>query len=117
MPEPSTFDVETAMKNLKRHKSLGTDQIPADLIKAGGTTLHSEIQKLINSVRKKEEMPEEWKWWIIVPIHKKGDKTDCSMTKQIVAMIRHITLVSYMKNFIQHPAVKFNSICRGNYWE
>jgi len=59
VPEPSTFDVEMAMKNLKRHKSLGINQIPADLIKAGGRTLHSEIRKLINSVRKKEEMPEE----------------------------------------------------------
>jgi len=33
VPEPSTFDVETAMKRLKRHKSPGIDQIPADLIK------------------------------------------------------------------------------------
>jgi hypothetical protein len=65
VPEPSTFDVEMAMKKLQRHKSLGTDQIPADLIKAGGKTLHSEFQKLTNSVRKKEEMPE-------------GDKTACS---------------------------------------
>jgi hypothetical protein len=78
VPELSTFDVETAMKKLKRHRSLGIDQIPADLIKPGGKTLHSEIQKLINSVRKEEEIPEEWKEWIIVPIHKKGDKTDCS---------------------------------------
>jgi hypothetical protein len=61
VPEPSTIDVETAMKKLKRDKSLGIDQIPADLIKAGGRTFHSEIQKLINSVRKEEEMPEEWK--------------------------------------------------------
>ena len=42
VPETSTFDVEKAMKKLKRHKSLGIDQIPADLIKAGGKTLHSE---------------------------------------------------------------------------
>jgi hypothetical protein len=32
VPKPSTFDVEMAMKKLKRHKSLDIDQVPADLI-------------------------------------------------------------------------------------
>jgi hypothetical protein len=31
----------------------------------------------INSVSNKEELPEECKESIIVPIYKKGDKTDC----------------------------------------
>jgi hypothetical protein len=26
----------------------------------------------------KEELPDQWKESIIVPVHKKGDKTDCS---------------------------------------
>jgi len=29
---------------------------------------------------------------------------------------RDISLAKYVQNFIQHPAVKINSICRGNYW-
>ena len=36
------------------------------------------IHKLIISIWNKEELPEEWKGSIIVPIHKKGDKTDCN---------------------------------------
>jgi hypothetical protein len=36
------------------------------------------IHKLINSVWNKEELPDQWKESIIVPIHKKGDKTDCN---------------------------------------
>jgi hypothetical protein len=46
------------------------------LIKAGGETLYSEIHKLIYSIRNKEELPQQWKESIIIPIHKKGDKTD-----------------------------------------
>jgi len=38
----------------------------------------SEINKLINSIWNKEELPEEWKESINVPIYKEGDKTDCS---------------------------------------
>jgi hypothetical protein len=35
-------------------------------------------RKLIIAIWNKEELPEEWKESIIVPIHKKGDKTDCN---------------------------------------
>jgi hypothetical protein len=34
--------------------------------------------KLINSVRNKEELPDQWKEFIIVPIDKKCHKTDCN---------------------------------------
>jgi len=36
VPEPNAFEVEMAIEKLKRHKSPGTDQIPAELIKARG---------------------------------------------------------------------------------
>jgi hypothetical protein len=44
VPEPNFVKVEIAIGKLKRYKSSGTDQIPAELIKAGGETLYSEIQ-------------------------------------------------------------------------
>jgi len=109
VPEPSASEFELAIEKLKSHKSPGTDQIPAELIKAGGKTIHCEIHKLLISIWNTEEMNEEWKESIIVPIHKNGDKTDSSN-------YRGITFANYVKNFIQHPAVKVNSISRGNYW-
>jgi hypothetical protein len=39
VPEPSLVEVETALGKLKSYKSLGTDQIPAKVIKAGAETL------------------------------------------------------------------------------
>jgi hypothetical protein len=71
-----------AVENLKRHKSPGTDQILAELIKAGGRKIRCEIHELINSIWNKEELPEDWKGSIIVPIYK-GDKTDCNIYRDI----------------------------------
>jgi len=42
VPESSAFEDEMAIKNLKRNKSPGTDEIPAELIKPGGRTIHTE---------------------------------------------------------------------------
>jgi hypothetical protein len=46
---------------LKKYKSPDSDQIPAELIQAGGEILLSAIHKLINSVWNKEELPDQWK--------------------------------------------------------
>ena len=72
--EPSDFEVELAIEKLKSLKSPGIDQIPAELIKAGGRTIRCAIHKLIISIWIKEELPDELKESIIVPIHKRGIK-------------------------------------------
>jgi hypothetical protein len=36
VPEPSISEVEVAIRKLKSYKSHGADQIPAELIQAGG---------------------------------------------------------------------------------
>jgi hypothetical protein len=36
VPELSAFEVEMSVEKLKRHKSPGIDQIPAEMIKVGG---------------------------------------------------------------------------------
>jgi hypothetical protein len=63
---------------MKSYKSPGTDQSPAELFKAGGETLHCEVHRLIYSTWNKEELPQQWKESITVPIYKKGDNTDCN---------------------------------------
>jgi len=54
VPEPSAFEVELAIQKLKSHKKPGTDQIPAEMIKAGGRTIRYEVHKLIISIWNKE---------------------------------------------------------------
>jgi hypothetical protein len=45
--------------------------ILAELIQAQGETLRYEIHAFINSVLNKEELPDQWKEYIVVPIYKK----------------------------------------------
>jgi hypothetical protein len=71
VPGPSVLEVEITIAKLKKYKLPGIDQIPAELIQAGGEMLLSAIHNLINSIWNKEELPDQWKESIIVPIHKK----------------------------------------------
>jgi hypothetical protein len=50
VPGPSHLQGEIAISKLKKYKSPGSDQIPAELIRAGGEILLSVIHKFINSV-------------------------------------------------------------------
>ena len=69
IPERSASEFGLVIEKLKSHKLPGIDQIPAELIKVGGKTICCEIHKLIISIWNKEELPEEWKETIIVPIY------------------------------------------------
>jgi hypothetical protein len=68
---------------LEIYKSPATDQIPSELIKAGGETLYSEVHRPVCSIWNKEKLPQQWKESIIVPIYKKGDKTECNNYRRI----------------------------------
>ena len=57
VPYPSAFDIKMVGGQLKRYKSPRTDQIPAELIEAGGRTIRSEIHKPVCSIWSKEELP------------------------------------------------------------
>jgi hypothetical protein len=83
VPELTASEIEVAIGKLKRYKSPGVDQIPAELIQAGQETLRSEIHKLNKLIWNREELPHQWKESIMVPINKNGDKTVCSNYRSI----------------------------------
>jgi hypothetical protein len=75
LPVLACNNSETSSFLLKRLKSPGIDHILAVSIKAGGRTLQSETRKLSNSICNKQELLEQWKESIIVPIYEMGNKT------------------------------------------
>jgi hypothetical protein len=67
---------------LKTWKSPGCHQILAELIQAGRETLLPAIHRLI--VWNKEELPDQWKESITVPVHKNDDEIDCNSSRNNV---------------------------------
>jgi hypothetical protein len=95
----SRLEVEIAIAKFKKHTSPVSDQILAEQIQAGGEMLLSAIHKLVNSTWNKEQLRNQWKETIIVPIHKQSDKTD-------------VTGINIIHNFIEYPRLKVKSVCR-----
>jgi hypothetical protein len=102
VPKPSHLEDEIAIAKLKKYISPGSDQILAELIQAGAEILVSVIHKLINSIWNKEELHDQWKESISVPIHKKFDNSDCNYCG--------ISLLSTL--FIKYLCLKIMSISR-----
>jgi hypothetical protein len=78
VPGLKRIEAEIGIAKLKKYKSPDSDEFPAELIQAGGKILLSVIHKFINYVLNIEELPDQCKESIIVPVHKKGDITDCN---------------------------------------
>ncbi|KAJ4441755.1 hypothetical protein ANN_11613 [Periplaneta americana] len=94
IPEPMLSEVEIAIENLKKYNSPGIDQIPAELIQEGGSALYIEIYELVLAIWEKEIVPEQWKESIIVPIFKKGDKTNCGNFRGISLLLTSYKMLS-----------------------
>jgi hypothetical protein len=85
----SPFEVEIAIAKLKSYKSPGSDEIPAELIQAGGEILRSKIHKLINSI------------W---------DRKNCLISGRSILLVIKLTVVIIVGfNCYQHHT-KFYSI-------
>jgi hypothetical protein len=108
LPKPSAFEVEMAIEKLKRHKSPGIDQIPAELIKAGGRIIRSESINLLFLFGIRRNCLSSGRILSLRLFIRR-------VIKQIVVIIEAYHFFNYIQNSIQHSFVKVNSICRRNY--
>ena len=81
--EIKMIEVETAIKRMKTGKAAGYDEIPPELIKYGGDQMKQWIHNIFQEAWQTENIPEDWKNNIIIPIHKKGETTKCENYRAI----------------------------------
>jgi hypothetical protein len=62
---PTYYEVNKVIKKLKAHKTAGSDNIPAELIKQGEIELKRRVHKIIMKIWKEETLLTEWTEGII----------------------------------------------------
>ena len=70
-------EVEAAVKSLKKGKSAGADNVPAELVQAGGEAMISALLTICNKIWQTEEWPTPWTQSLIITLPKKGNLQLC----------------------------------------
>jgi hypothetical protein len=77
-------------------------------------SLPKKKKKRINKmkhVKKKSKKQHQYDKWIKV-----RNRIKVLVSCMLCGVRLHITVANYIQNFVQHPAVKVNSICGRSYW-
>ena len=83
------------LKNLKPHKAAGTDDIPLMLLIEAADEIAPAITLFFQASLKQGNTPSTWSKALVVPIFKKGSKSDASN-------YRPISLTSVLCNLCEH---------------
>ena len=81
-------EVEIAVASLKKGKSSGVDNIPAELVQGGGETMIDVLTGICNRIWRTGEWPTPWTQSLIITPPKKGNL-------QLCQNYRTISLISY----------------------
>ena len=81
-------EVEAAVKTLKKGKSAGVDNIPAEMVQADGEDMISVLLIIYNKIWQTGEWPTQWTQSLVITLPKKGNLQLCK-NYRIVSLISH----------------------------
>ena len=85
-------EVEIAVASLKKGKSAGVDNIPAELVQAGGETMIDVLTEICNRIWRTGEWRTPWTQSLIITLPKKGNLQLCQNYRTI-SLISHSSKV------------------------
>ena len=83
----SRKEVKNALRKMNKSKAAGPDELPVEVWKCMGKMGIEFLTRLFNRLLMNEQMPEEWKRSVLIPIYKnKGDAQCCGYYRGINLM-------------------------------
>ena len=81
-------EVEAAVQSLKKGKSAGVDNIPAEGVQAGGDDVITALTTICNRIWQTREWPNPWTRSLVFTLPKKGNLQQCQNYRTI-SLISH----------------------------
>ena len=76
-------EVEAAVQSLKKGKSAGVNNIPAELVQAGGEAVITALTTIRNKMWQTGEWPTPWTQSLVITLPKKGNLQQCQNYRTI----------------------------------
>ncbi len=76
IPPIDVDEVESALKEMKKGKAPGDDEIVTEVLKLGGEIIKSTLAELFSQCLQEGKVPDNWCNAVIILLHKKGSITD-----------------------------------------
>ena len=70
-------EVEAAVQSLKKGKSAGVDNIPAELVPGGGEDIITTLTTICNKIGQTGEWPTPWTRSLVITLPEKGNLQQC----------------------------------------
>ncbi|EPB69589.1 reverse transcriptase [Ancylostoma ceylanicum] len=96
----SVEETEDAIRSLKNKKAPGLDEIPAEILKAGGRSMAEQLTRLCNDCWRQAKIPEDWR---------KGKAFDCIHRESLWAILSMCGIPQVIVNVFR--SLYHNSCC------
>ena len=82
----SEDEIAVAIKQLKKGKAPGLDEISLEMLRLGGEESIRWLKLVSDVIWREESVPADWRSQLLVPLHKKGSRTNCDNYRGIALL-------------------------------